>query len=236
MQVIHKKRTRFIAPLVFFAAFAAYAKEYGSYDPKRILIASETPAGKQFSVDVRYLDQWLNNLSLHAKDYPAQFDTPLDRQRAAQDVRMLSGALDTLITGPTPNPQLLARAAFLNSLGHNLDITGLGEKADAIYKKLLTAAPADPRANYMYGSFLAGAGKSTEAITYLETPLAVGVADANYTLGIVYMTFGDKDKALQYLAAYQRQNPNDETAGQMLDAVRNGNVQFKRMPAVTREP
>lgn len=227
MKVANKIWTGIVALVLLLPSLAAYAKEYGSYDPKRLLLISETPTGKQHDLDMRYLDRWLHDLSLHAKDYPALFDTPLDRQRATEDARWLSGMLDTVITGPTPNPQLLARAAFINSLGHNLDISGLGEKADSQFQKLLAAVPADARANYMYGTFLVSVGKPKNAIPYLEKAIAVGVVDANYTLGMTYMTLGEKQKALEYLEAYKRRNPNDEIVDKLLDAIRNDAVTRK---------
>lgn len=219
-----------LAILMLLASSFTCAKEYGHHDPKRMLTVAETPAGKKHGLDLRYLDQMLNDLALHARNYPPQFDTAQDRQRAVQDVKMLSGMLDILIAGPSPNAELLARAGFLNSIGHNLDIPGSTEKTAAIFNKLLTAAPADPRGNYMYGAFLAGAGKSREAIPYLEKALAVGIADAAYSLGMAYLTLGDKQKALQHLDVYQQRNPNDGNVAKLIDGIRNGTLEIKRKP------
>ncbi len=214
--------------LILLACSVAYAKEYGTYDPKRALTVSETPAGKKYGFDVPYLDKILNDLAAHAKNYPPQFDTPGDRQRAVQDVKVLSGMLDILITGPTPNPELLRRAGFLNSIGHNLDIPGSAEKAGSIFRNLLTAAPSDPRGNYMYGTFLAGTGKPTQALPYLEKALALGVADAAYAIGMTYLSLGDKEKALEHLEAYKRRNPSDGSVDKLIDAIRNGRIEFKK--------
>lgn len=103
--------------LVALVVPSASAREYGNYDPKRLLTVAETPSGKKYGFDGAYLDQMLNDLSAHAKNYPPQFDTPQDQQRATQDVKALSGMLDILINVPTPNPELLARAGYLNSIG-----------------------------------------------------------------------------------------------------------------------
>ena len=219
-----------IAILVLLAPSFTCAKEYGNHDPKRMLTVSETPAGKKHGLDLRYLDQMLNDLALHARDYPPQFDNLQDRQRAVQDAKMLSGMLDVLLTGPSPDAELLVRTGFLNSIGHNLDIPGSAEKTAAIFNKLLTAAPADPRGNYMYGSFLAGAGKPREAIPFLEKALAVGVTNAAYSLGMTYLTLGDKQKALQHLEACKQRNPNDGNVAKLIDGIRNGKLEIKRKP------
>ena len=182
-----------LALSILLNASLSHAKEYGNYDPKRMLTVSESPSGKRYGFDAAYLDLMLNDLSLHAKNYPPKFDTPQDRQRATRDVKMLSGMLDILINGPAPNPELLVRAGFLNSIGHNLDIAGSAEKSTAIFQRLLAAAPSDPRGDFMYGTFLAGAGKPKEALPYLEKALAVGVVDAAYAIGMTYLTIGDKN-------------------------------------------
>jgi predicted Zn-dependent protease len=213
---------------VLLIASVANAREYGNYEPKRLLTVSETPSGKKHGFDGAYLDQMLNDLSAHAKNYPPQFDTPQDQQRATQDVKALSGMLDILINVPTPNPELLVRAGYLNSIGHNLNIAGSAEKADSIFQRLLAATPSDPRGNYMYGTFLAGVGKAKNALPYLEKALAVGVTDAAFTIGMTYLTLGDIEQALKNLEDYKRRKPNDTNVDKLIDAIRNGKIEFKR--------
>lgn len=219
-----------LALLMIVTCSQAHAKEYGNYDPKRMLTVAETPSGKKYGIDGKYLDLMLNDLALHAKNYPARFDTPQDQQRAVQDVKTLSGMLDILVNGPSPNAELLVRAGFLNSIGHNLDIPGSAEKTAAIFQRLLATAPADPRGNYMYGSFLAGAGKSKEALPYLEKALAVGVVDAAYALGMAHLTLGDKQKAIENLEAYKQQRPGDGNVAKLIDGIRSGQVEIKKAP------
>jgi tetratricopeptide (TPR) repeat protein len=217
-----------IAILILLGSANTHSKEYGNYNPKRMLTVSETTEGKKYALDGAYLDHMLNDLASHAKNYPPQFDTQQDRQRAVQDVTTLSGMLDVLINAPTPNLELLARAGFLNSIGYNLNIAGSGEKTNAIFQKLLSAAPSNPRGNYMYGTFLAGAGKPKEALPYLEKALSVGVADAAYAIGMTYLTLGDKEKALKHLEDYKRRKPADENIDQLIDSIRNGKIELKK--------
>ena len=167
-----------VTVLTLLVVSTASAREYLSFDLKRLITAVETPSGKKASLDIPYLDQILNDLSDHAINYPPQFDTPQDQQRATQDVLALSKMLDMLIDIPSPNPELLVRAGHVNSMGHNLDIAGAGEKASIIFQRLLTAVPAHPRGNFLYGTLLAGGGKPKEALPYLEKALSVGLTDA----------------------------------------------------------
>lgn len=223
--------TLFLLSALLSSSFLAYGKEYGNYDLKRILTFTETPSGKSYGIDGRYLDQILNDLSLHAKNYPPQFDSHQDRQRAIQNVKALSGMLDLLVNGPNPHPELLWRAGFLNSMGHNLDIPGSAEKAVAIFQKSLSISPSDPRSNYMYGTLLAGMGKWNEALPYLQKAHSAGVADASYSLGMTYLSLGEKEKALEHLEIYQQRSPHDGNIGKLIDGIRNGKLEVKRNPS-----
>lgn len=136
--------------------------------------------------------------------------------------------LDILVTGPSPSPEILWRAGYLNSMGHNLDISGSAERASASFQKLLAMVPADPRADYMYGTFLAGTGKAKDALPYLEKARSVGVVDAAYSLGMTYLALGDKQKALENLESYRQARPADGNVSRLIDAVRNGKLQIKK--------
>jgi predicted Zn-dependent protease len=217
-----------LALILLLPFSGAFAKEYGHYDPQRMLVTAETAAGKKHSLDAAYLDQMLSDLAGHARNYPARFDTPQDRQRAVQDVQVLSGMLDILINVPHPNPELLVRAGFLNSLGHNLDIAGSADKANAIFQRLLAAVPAHPRGNYLYGTFLAGTGKPKEALPYLDKALGAGVGEAAYAIGMSYLALGDKAKALESLSDYKRHNPGDARVDPLMDAIRSGKLDLKQ--------
>lgn len=215
---------------VLLAVLSASAKEYGSYDPKKLLTVTEKPSGKEYGFNTAYLDEILNDLSAHAKNYPPQFDTPQDKQRATQDVTALSGMLATLTDVPIPNLELLLRTGYLNSIGHNLEIAGAADKANSIFQRLLAASPSDPRGNYMYGTFLAGLGKSKEALPYLEKALSVGVADAAYAIGMTYLALGEKEPALRSLEDYKHRKPSDTNVEKLIDAIRNGKIEFKSEP------
>lgn len=206
------------------------AKEYGNYEPKRILKVSETSSGKKYGLDLKYLDRILKDLSFHAKNYPPRFDSTQDKQRAIQDIRVLSGMLDLdiLVNDPNPNPQILWRAGSLSSMGHNLDIPGSTEKASEIFLKLLTISPHDPRGNYDYGVFLAGSGRSKKAIPYLEKAHSLGVSNASYSLGMVYLSLGDKQKAIENLELYKKRKPNDRNIDKLLNGIINGKTVIKR--------
>ena len=230
--MLRKRLTEFVQNYFFILVMLitcsfANAKEYRNYDPKRMLTVSEAQTGKQYAIDLVYLDQMLNDLAAHAINYPPRFDTPQEKQHAIQDVKTLSGMLDILIDQPKPNTEILVRAGWLNSMGHNLDISGSSQKTVSIFEKLLAIAPAHPRGNYMYGNFLAGAGKPKEALPYLEKALTLGVSDASYSVGMTYLSLGKKDKALKNLQDYKRRSPSDTNVDPLIEAIRSGKFEFK---------
>lgn len=225
--------SRLYARALLFACISlvpvvSLAAAYGTYDPKRILTTTETPAGKKHGLDGAYLDRMLGDLSSHGRNYPPQFDSPQDKQRAVQDVKVLSGMLDVMVAGPNPHPELLLRAGMLNSMGHNLDIPGSAEKATASFSKLLAAEPAHGRGNLHYGTFLAGSARPKEAIPYLEKAVAAGLFEASYGLGMTWLSLGDKQKAIEHFTAYQQRNPRDTQVGRLIEAIRSGKVELKQ--------
>jgi tetratricopeptide (TPR) repeat protein len=208
-------------------ASSAWAAAYGNYDARRILTVTETPTGKRHGIDLQYLDTMLNDLGSHAKNYPPSFDSDQDRQRATRDAVTLAGMLGELTQDVSAHPEILFRAATVNSYGHNLKITGAAEKANELFQRLITLAPGHPRNNYVYGVFLAGVAKPRDSIPYLEKALSAGVVDADYSLGMVHLSLGDKKKALEHLENYQARAPAGNVAA-IIEAIRSGRATIRR--------
>ena len=211
--------------LLTLTAPMAYAIGYPGYDPQRILTASENTSGqKVYGLDMRYLDRMLGDLSRHAGRYPPSFDSPEQKQRAIQDLNALSGMLGLLLKDGKPNPQILFRSAITNRMGHNLDVPGAAEKAEQQFQTLLQAEPDAPQGNYQFGIFLAETGQAERSIPYLEKALALGLEEANYSLGMAYLGVGNKEEALVRLNAYLKSKPNDMSAQKLIRAIEVGQV------------
>jgi len=231
----HTMLKKYIASLLLLLGAAlACAQPYGHYDATQIVLTSQTPAGKTYSLDMPYLDRMLNDLARHALGYPTRFDTPEDQQRATRDAQALGSMLDILLQTPQADAALLLRAGIVHSIGHNLDIAGAAPKADATFQRLLAAQPDDAQGNYMYGNFLAGSGQSQKAVTFLEKALALGVTDANYSLGLNYLTLGDTQKALAYFEAHLQQNPDNQHIKDLVEAIQEGRFEIKTEPGTPR--
>ena len=213
--------------LLAFLSNSSIAKEYGVYDLKKILTVTETNAGKKYGLDLKYLDQIINDLSIHAKNYPTKFDNGNDKLRATNDTKVLSGMLDTLVNNPKASPDLLRRTSILNSIGHNLDIPGAAQRADRDFQNLLHQLPDDPSANYAYGVFLGSSNQGGKALPYLEKAAKAGYTNAYYSLGMAYLTQNNTELALKNFEIYKSHNPSDQDVVKIMEAIKSGSIQFK---------
>lgn len=220
-------RMPLLAFLALLFACTANAKEYGTYDAKRLLIAPDASTGAPPKVDLRYLDQMIADLAAHARNYPPTFDSPGDRQRAKRDAQLLSRFFELLTRDQSPNPGWLLRGGVVNGMGHNLDIPGAAEKADTMFIRLLKSLPDDPEANYAYGVFLSSVGRTQEALGYLEKADALGIVDARYALGMNALFLGDKEAALRHFEAFRQQKPGAGDVDTIIESIRRGSVEVR---------
>ena len=208
-----------IALMTWFLASQAEAIPYPVNNPKAMVQKQQTATGEHYSLDIRYLDKMVADIAVHAGNYPVQFDSAADRRRAVADLILLSGMLEIVVNGPTPDGGLLLRYARLNRFGHDLDIPGATAKAEGSFKRLLAGQPDNPDANYEYGLFLASSGQAALAISYLEKAISLGVSEASYALGMSYLALGDRQKAIVQLQEYQRYHPKDGNVDKLLAAL-----------------
>ncbi len=116
----------------------AFSEEYGHYDVVKVIsVTGASTPNPQATVNVAYLNQILDDLGSHAGTWPPQFNSVEDRHRAEHDVTALSNMLDTIAENFSHSPPMLPRLAALHGFGHNLDIPGSSQKAEALFIKLL---------------------------------------------------------------------------------------------------
>lgn len=203
-------------------------KPYGNHNLDQALSTKKLPDGKTvYSVNKQVIGPVLDDLTAHAGDYPPRFRSKEDRARAERDTQTLIGVFDKAAASDDADSVTLYAAAYLNSIGHNLDIDGAPKTAANYYERLLKREPNHPRGNLSYGIFLASASKPKEGIPYLEKALKAGVEDARYSLGLAYLALGDKAKALEYLNAYLKRRPDSPHVKQLIEDIRSGRVRTK---------
>jgi hypothetical protein len=222
---------RQLVPAVFAVCTAfqfghVFASVHGRYDLK--LPIRPTPSqGKSSTFNLDYLDLISGDFGHHAANYPPRLDSTPDHQRAQRDAASLTGLLDTGFSADARREMPL-RMGTLGLYGHNLQIHSADAFADTRFAKLLAGNPDHPAGNYHYGQFLAGTGRAKEALPYLSKASDKGVTPAQYSIGIVYITLGDKPRANDSLTAYQRAQSADEPVGKLIQAIRDGKVVIKQ--------
>lgn len=203
------------------------AGEYGRYDLTQ-LARQNAPPAKGASLDMALMDRILADLQQHAGNYPPQFDSPADAQRAQADAKTLMGMLGAVFSaGPAPL-DLLLRMGMLGAVSHNMDLPGGATFAQTHFERLLKMDSAHAAGNFQYGTFLGNTGRAKEALPYLIKAKNKGVIPALYAIGMSYLMLGDKALALENLQAYQKAVPGDAAVGKLIEAVRAGKVDVKK--------
>lgn len=221
------RRVTLFVLLLGLVASTAFARPYGRHDMRRALGVRDTAEGQQRYVDTGFIRQVLGDLYAHASNFPPQFDTEQDRQRAQKDIQFIMHALSVLVEKPAPDPRLLLDAAIACSIGHNFDIPRAAENAVKYFERLLALNPENPAANQQYGAFLGNTGQAKQGIPYLKKAQALGVAEATYSLGLSYMILGDKTAALENLEKFQSMRPQDSRVATLIKALRDKNTKFE---------
>ncbi len=204
----------------------AWPTAYGQYDARQLL-GPAPAAGQSATFNTAYLDRMLQDIGQHAANYPPRFDSQADQQRAQRDAASLIGMLNAAFATDAP-PGLRLRMGMLGAYGHNLEVPNAAPFAQTHFSILLATRPDDPAGNYHFGQFLAGTGRSKEALPYLTKARDKGVIPAFYALGMTHLMLGDKPKALAMLTEYQRAEPSDQNVGKLIPGIREGKVEVKR--------
>ncbi|QYM78721.1 hypothetical protein K0B96_15675 [Horticoccus luteus] len=196
-----------------------------------VLIAVTGLSAKEVSLSLKSIDSTLSVIAPHAQDFPPSFSSVAERRQIEAQLRELLVMLDAAVAQYPDNPELLFRDGFANAMGHNLDFEGCAQKYFKAFDRLLELKPNDSRANFYYGAFLsATAARQKDSIAYLEKALALGVTDAHYTLAFVYLSQGDKAKALSHLREYAKLHPDEPAIVQKISEIENARIEIRHEP------
>ena len=212
--------------LLGFTCMSAQAAAYGRYDLSQ-LARQNAPPAQGASLNLALVDQLLADLQQHAGNYPPNFDSAADAQRAHADAAKLMGMLGAIFSAGVAPPDMLLRMGMLGAVSHNMDVSGGAAYAQTHFERLLKVDPEHTVGNFQYGTFLGNTGRAKEALPFLIRARDKGVIPALYAIGMSHLIVGDKALALVNLKAYQKAAPGDAAVGQLIEAVRTGNVEVK---------
>lgn len=177
-------------------------------------------------VDFSVIDEVTDMIAAHAREYPPNFKNKKERRQVENELRATLSILETLLENDPGNPDLLLRAGYLHSMGHNLDFSESADKAVRVFEEYLEIEPDSPRGNYLFGMFLSSTAKyNKQGTVYLEKALELGVEDAKYTLGLNYLKAGKTEQGVQFLEEYAEDHP-DSRAAMILKYHKEGRLGF----------
>jgi hypothetical protein len=203
---------------------------YGSHDPTKILGTRRDADGHDHHfVDMQVVHAILDDLVMHAANYPPDLRTDDERQRAQSDARALGGMLDVLIQPEDAPVEMLLLASRVHAIAHNLDVPDAAAQATKGYERILAREPENAQANFHFGVFLASTGtRSKDAAACLEKAARLGMDGAWFSLGMLQLTLGDRDHALASLENYAKKFPDDAGARKLIEGLRDGSLKIEQ--------
>lgn len=211
----------------------AFAEPYKEYSPQQLeaLFGLQEQDGKNIvDINVPELTEMTAALERHAVSYPTRFDNKEDEKLAIRDTVYLTGVLDILSPNFANDIELLSLTLRLNNIAYNLDA-----QAELSNQRFLKTAQAifqlDPdhvETHYRLGYFLAATNKTDEAIPHLQKAADNQIVNANYALAMIYLSREDFNKALEYLAIYKANSPENEQVDKLIEAIKNGEIEIEK--------
>lgn len=191
-----------------------------------VVTTTDTDGKTTHSLNMDVVDYFLQTISGYVDQYAAGSGDAAEEGDVTEKLTRLTAVLHELDDGPKVNLDILRREAFAYNLAYKRGFPGADPMTDVLYKRLLKQTPDEPAANYLYGAYLAGHDAArAKSIPYLKKALKLGVKKANLTLGIVYVSLGEKQKGLDCLQQYSADFPDDQRPGMIIQAVKNKDAQ-----------
>jgi len=205
-----------VLTLLFFAT-AAQALE-----PVDSVVGS---SGQLDAVRVADFVAWAGPLM---KQYPPHFKSEADQKQVVDVTRRVVSELDSADIPSLKDQHLLADAAFIYAMAYNVNLD-TGPQAKRTFEQAIALKPDDRRSNYLFGMFLASTKRfHFESLAYLEKANALGEKDAQFTIGLLLVEKGEKDKGLAILEAYAKEHPESEHTRKTIEAIKNGSLTFQQ--------
>lgn len=171
------------------------------------------------------LEQVVEKLAPYIDRYPPKFDS---EEQAKEIIEFSQRVVDELSAGElkvAANSATMTNLAFFLAMAHNIDL-GTAPSAYDMFEQALKLDPESRRANYLFGMFLTRTARwRFDGLPYLEKALELGEVHAKYTIGLIYVQLGEKEKGLSILEEYATDFPDSNT-NKLIDGIKSGRVKF----------
>ncbi|MBP3221470.1 MAG: hypothetical protein J6M43_05460 [Neisseriaceae bacterium] len=216
--------------LLLFCPAIIFSQPYQKYNHQQAL---NNDNGK-YSVNIAVMLKGVDNLYIHAKEYPLKFDNQQDFKNAYQDLQVLIQSLD-YIENQKINGNLSKKERFyfdlsharLFLMAHNFDIPNMAEKADIYYQKLIKNNQNNGKLYAEYGGFLSNSLRLQQGEEYLQKAIQLGEKDTYFALGMNYLAQNKKQLAIETLEQYQKHYPQNPHTAKIIQAIKDNQIQRK---------
>ena len=171
------------------------------------------------SENFQQIDQTLEVAFQHARNYPAEFDSKVQRESLEKELMEAMAQLEQMLDGSVERQQIFFRLGKANTFAYNLDISGSREKADKYFTELFKIDPNHAEGHLFYGQHLSGRGEFKAAIEHLQVAADGGFDMALNMIGLAYVQMGKKEEARTYFQKFKNKYPDDPQAQVLLDSL-----------------
>ena len=191
--------------------------------------ATEIPStviGTDGAIDPAKVAAFVVSVEPSLREWPTRFRSKEHKKQVLgamqRVIRQLNGAK---VSDPT-DQELLTNVAHILAMGHNADM-GTAPAAKELFEKAIALNPEDRRTNYLFGMFLVSTrAYHFESLPYLRKAYALGEKDALYSIGLVLVRKGEKEKGLRALETYAKEHPQSAHTRRIIRAIKVGELRF----------
>ena len=184
-----------------------------------------TDASHKSQPDLTRIDAALSALEPVIGGYPPDIPSAVGRKAVEKKYRKLERTLDALLASFPRNAGLLLRRGELHCMGHNLDIPGAWNKAEADLKEVIALEPGSERAHLDLGKLYVNTNPlyapKAEAL-FLEAQKLHGglpLEEAHRGLLFAYYYQGEMVKALTEAELLVRLQPSEQVYRKLRDII-----------------
>ncbi|HRE15674.1 MAG TPA: tetratricopeptide repeat protein [Rhodocyclaceae bacterium] len=180
------------------------------------------------ALDEQRLAAFVNSVEPYIKEWPPRFRDQSQRAELLNSVASAIKQLSKIDLSAIKKQQVLVDVAHLYAMAHNLDFNTAAQ-AKSTFEKAIAIDPNDRRTNYRYGMFLISTRAfHFESLPYLEKALELGEKDALFSIGLLQIEKGNKEKGLAALERYLQEHPESQHTRKVIQAVKDGKLTFQQ--------
>lgn len=196
-----------------------------------ILIPTKQGGGGD-RLDVSLLDDFIEDVSPNARNYPTNFPNRSQRYYTREKIKVMADWIDPFASAPNASYDVLIRAAKLNGMGRNLDLgSDYVVRGGKYVDRAIKAKPDSGEANFLYGVMLSEGGGFKEGKKYLDRAVSLGYTEAEQSLAQSDLLSDRRSEALSRLRRLEQRSPDNQIIRQQIKLIEDGKFYIWDIPS-----